>query len=118
MRRSTQVCIALAFACSAIALGAQAQPAVPQREPAQRPTSYMPVDITEPFDAILSRMRAAKPEIQKRQADLLAARYDLANRALPGAKMTKGKPVQGGVRAKLSQGMTWEQLAQMSPADI
>jgi cytochrome c peroxidase len=112
MRRSTWVCIALALACAAIGTGAHAQQA------AERPTSYMPVDITEPFDAILSRMRAAKPEIQKRQADLLAARYDLANRALPGAKMTKGKPVQGGVRVKLSQGMTWEQLAGMSPADI
>jgi cytochrome c peroxidase len=100
------------LACAAaIAVGAQAQPK-------ERPTSYMPVDITESFDSVLSRMRAAKPEIQKRHADLLAARYDLANRALPGAKMTKGKAVQGGVRARLPQGTTWEQLAAMSPADI
>src|SRR5262245_13664122 len=98
MRRSTWVCIALAGACAAVALGERA------REAGEQPSSYMPVDLHESFDAVLSRMKAAKAGIQQRQATLLAERYDLANRALPGAKMTKGKAVQGGVRAKLSQG--------------
>jgi cytochrome c peroxidase len=32
--------------------------------------------------------------------------------------MSRGKPVQDGVRAKLASGITWDTLATMSPADI
>ena len=53
----------------------------------------------------------AQPAVQKRQADLLAERYDLANRAATGVTMTRGKPVQEGVRVKLPAGTTWKQLA-------
>jgi hypothetical protein len=28
---------------------------------------------------------------------------------------TRGKPVQGGVRVKLSKGVTWQQLAELCP---
>ena len=34
----------------------------------------------EDFAAIMARMKAAKPEVMKRQMDLLTARYDLSNR--------------------------------------
>jgi hypothetical protein len=60
-------------------------------------------------------MKAAKPEIEKRQAALLAARYDLADRPAAGVKMSRGKPVQEGVRARLPAGVTWDKLAAMSP---
>jgi cytochrome c peroxidase len=89
-----------------------------QQEPQRGATSYMPVDIKEPFATIMARMRAAQPEIQKRQADLLTERYDLANSAAPGVTMSRGKPVQGGVRAKLPAGTTWDQLANTAPNDI
>lgn len=94
-----------------------------QQPPAQTPpqrgaTSYMPVDIKEPFATTLARMKAAQPEIQKRQADLLAERYDLANRAASGVTMTRGKPVQEGVRVKLPTGTTWDQLANLGPTEI
>ena len=32
--------------------------------------------------------------------------------------MSRGKSVQGGVRVKLRNGMTWEKLAQMTPDEI
>src|SRR5258708_29452150 len=89
-----------------------------QQEPQRGATSYMPVDIKEPFAAIMARMKAAQPAIQKRQADLLAERYDLANRAAAGVTMTRSKPVQEGVRVKLAAGTTWEQLPGMTPPDI
>jgi cytochrome c peroxidase len=90
-----------------------------QQPPAQRgATSYMPVDIKEPFASIMARMKAAQPEVQKRQADLLAERYDLANRPATGVTMTKGKPIQDGVRVKLATGTTWEQLAGLGATDI
>jgi cytochrome c peroxidase len=81
-------------------------------------TSYAPVDIKEPFASIMARMKAAKPETEKRQADLLDERYDLSNRPAPGVTMSRGKPVQEGVRVKLPAGMTWQKLAAMSPEEI
>ena len=89
-----------------------------QQEPQRGATSYMPVDIKEPFASIMARMKAAQPAIQKRQADLLAERYDLANRAATGVTMSRSKPLQEGVRVKLPAGTTWDQLAAMSPAEI
>lgn len=81
-------------------------------------SSYAPVDIKESFQAIMARMKAAKPEIMKRQMDLLSERYDLSNRPDSGVTMSRGKPVQEGVRAKLPPGTTWEGLASMSPEEI
>jgi cytochrome c peroxidase len=89
-----------------------------QQEPRRGASSYMPVDIKEPFATTMARMKAAQPAIQKRQADLLAERYDLANRPAAGATMSRGKPLQEGVRVKLPAGTTWDQLAGMSPTDI
>lgn len=90
-----------------------------QQQPPQRgATSYMPVDIKEPFATTMARMKAAQPEIQKRQADLLAERYDLANRAAADVTMSRGKAVQGGVRVKLPDGTSWEQLAGLNPTEI
>src|SRR2546428_6121043 len=88
------------------------------QEPKQKGTSYSPVDIKEDFGTILARMKAAKPEVMKRQMDLLNARYDLANRPAQDVTMSRGKPVQEGVRAKLPQGMTWEKLQAMSPEEV
>ena len=81
-------------------------------------TSYAPVDIKEDFASIMARMTAAKPEIMKRQMDLLNERYDLSDRPAKGVTMSRGKAVQEGVRIKLPKGMTWEKLAAMSPEEI
>jgi cytochrome c peroxidase len=85
---------------------------------AQSPSSYAPVVIKESFEAIMGRMKAAKPEVMKRQMDLLSERYDLTNRPATRVAMSRGKPVQEGVRVKLSGGMTWGRLASMSPEEI
>ncbi len=81
-------------------------------------SSYAPVVITEDFSSIMTRMKAAKPEIMKRQEDLLALRYDLGNHPAQGVAMSRGKPVQEGVRVKLPAGQTWEQLAALTPEQI
>lgn len=86
---------------------------------AQQPTSYAPVSLTEKFDSVKARMEAAKPEIEKRQMDLLNERYDLSDRPMKGVVSAgRGKPVQDGVRVKLPQGVTWEDLAAMAPDQI
>lgn len=82
------------------------------------PSSYSPVVITESFETIMKRMVAGKPEVMKRQMDLLNARYDLSSHASKDVTMSRGKPIQEGVRVKLPAGMTWEKLAAMSPEEI
>ena len=72
----------------------------------------------ESFDALVKRLSGDKPKFAERQQKLLADRYDLTDRPAKDAKMSRGKPVQEGVRVKLSNGMTWEKLAAMTPAEI
>jgi cytochrome c peroxidase len=86
---------------------------------AQRaPTSYLPVDIREPFASIMARMKAAKPAIEEAHRDVLEQRYDLSDRPTRGVTMSGGKAVQEGVRVKLPAGMTWDKLAAMTPDSI
>jgi cytochrome c peroxidase len=87
-------------------------------EDPSKKSSYAPVDVQEGIAATIKRMKAAKPEVMKRQASLLAERYDLGNRPAPGVTMSRGKPVQGGVRVKLPAGTTWDELAALSPAEV
>lgn len=98
---------------------AQAQPPeTVKRAPEKPPSSYAPVVINEHFADIMKRMKAEKPAILQQHKTLLAERYDLANRAASGVTMSRGKPIQEGVRVKLHGGMTWERLAAMSPEEI
>src|SRR6266436_1446120 len=99
----------LLCACAAFAAGVVS---------ADQPTSYMPVDIKEDFATTMKRMQAAKPAIEQRQQQLLEERYDLSNRPASGVSMSRGKPVQAGVRVKLPKGATWESLSRMSAQDI
>jgi len=81
-------------------------------------SSYMPVDIHETFGVIFARMTAAKPEIIRRHTALLEQRYDLSDRPAHGVTMSRSKLLQQGVRVKLPTGVTWDQLAAMSPEQI
>jgi cytochrome c peroxidase len=83
-----------------------------------RDTSYLPVDVQEDFDAIYSRMKSEKSKIMDRQEALLEQRYDLSNRVAQSVTMSRGKAVQAGVRVKLPSGVSWAQLAGMSPEEI
>ncbi len=83
-----------------------------------KPTSYMPVDIRQTLTKTIAKMTAAKPEIEKRQFDLLNARYDLSNQPDKACTMDRTKPVQAGVRVRLPQGMTWQALGAMSPEEV
>ncbi|MDP1681198.1 MAG: hypothetical protein Q8L39_05425 [Burkholderiales bacterium] len=72
----------------------------------------------EDFSSLIKRLQAEKPKFAQRQKAMLAERYDLADRPAKGAAMSRGKPIQDGVRAKLPTGMTWEKLAALSPEDV
>lgn len=82
-------------------------------------SSYSPVVIKEDFAATVQRMTAAKPKIAHQHKTLLEQRYDLSNRPAAGAAMSRGKPIQEGVRVKLPQGVqSWQALAAMTPEEI
>ena len=82
-------------------------------------SSYSPVVMKEPFSETMTRMKNAKDDVMQRQEDLLNKRYDLSNRPAEGVMMSGGtKAVQEGVRVKLPAGVTWEQLAKMTPQEI
>jgi cytochrome c peroxidase len=72
----------------------------------------------EAFSELVRRLEQEKPKFAQRHQTLLSERYDLSDRPAPGVTMTKGKPVQGGVRVKLPSGMTWDRLAAMTPEEI
>ena len=88
--------------------GAKAAPAA---------SSYLSVN-EDDFRTVFSKMSGAKAQVMKRQMDLLGARYDLGDRPAAGVTMSRGKPIQDGVRVKLPAGATWEALEKMSPAEI
>jgi cytochrome c peroxidase len=91
------------------------------QDPAQvvpKPKTYMPVVIEQDFDITMKQDVKAKPKVMERQKKLLERRYDLSDR--PSDVMMSGerKPVQKGVRVKLPEGMTWDKLSAMKPAEI
>ena len=72
----------------------------------------------EAFATLTKRLQAEKPKFAQRQKDLLAERYDLADRSAKEVVMSRGKPVQDGVRVKLPSGMSWDKLAAMTPEEV
>jgi cytochrome c peroxidase len=70
------------------------------------------------FPSIRAQLVAMKAAVQQRQATLLAARYDLADHPSQTLTMTRGKPIQVGVRVRLPNGQTWETLAAMTPDQL
>jgi cytochrome c peroxidase len=108
-RKSTLVGVLALFGASTFSATAAEPP----------PTSYLPVVPTEDFAAAKTRMVADKPKVEERQKTLLEGRYDLSDRPAKGVTMSRGKAVQGGVRAKLPKGVaSWEDLAALAPGDI
>jgi cytochrome c peroxidase len=81
-------------------------------------TSYQPIAIDQPFAARMAADIAAKPGVEREHEALLNERYDLSDHPAQGVTQEHGKPLQEGVRVKLPQGVTWEQLAAMKPDEI
>ncbi|WP_238552836.1 cytochrome B6 [Legionella oakridgensis] len=82
------------------------------------PSSYSPVVMKEGFKTTMNKMMAEKKAVNDRQQELLNQRYDLSNKPSQDTKMSNGKPIQEGVRVKLPEGVTWEQLSNMSSENI
>jgi cytochrome c peroxidase len=72
----------------------------------------------ESFEQMMAKDKKDKEAVQARQQALLAQRYDLSVRVDPKVAMSRGKPIPVGPAAKLPEGMTWDQLAQLAPEEI
>ncbi len=80
--------------------------------------TYMPVVIEEDFETIMAKDVEEKAEYMERQMELLERRYDLSDNPADVMMSAERKYIQQGIRVKLPEGVTWEQLAEMSPAEI
>jgi len=65
--------------------------------------------------SVRAQLVGLKPMVEQRQQDLLALRYDLSDRPSATVLMSRGKPIQTGIRVKLPDGVTWDSLSQMTP---
>lgn len=73
----------------------------------------------EPFAKVFEKSVAEKPALIKKQLDLLNERYDLSNTTdKDGITMTRGKPIQVGVRVRLPQSKSWNDLNALTPEEI
>ena len=70
------------------------------------------------FDDFYKAGVANKTEVGATQRRFLENRYNLEPKLDPVVKMSRGKPIAVGPTARLPAGMTWEALAQLSPAEI
>ncbi|AMV16446.1 cytochrome B6 [Planctomyces sp. SH-PL14] len=71
-----------------------------------------------PFADVMKKEAAGKDAVVKAQRALLETRYDLTPRPDPDVTMSRGKAVLKGPTAKLTNGLTWDELGKMSPSDI
>jgi cytochrome c peroxidase len=70
------------------------------------------------FDEVMKKESAAKPQVMAAQRKLLETRYNLEPRYDSEAKMSRGKPLAVGPTARLPHGMSWDDLAKLSPKEI
>lgn len=89
---------------------------ISEKSQEKRESSYTSV-IEEPFEKVFAKDKGQKDEIMKRQLDLLSDRYDLSKKVTSEVTMSKGKFLPVGPTAKL-KGVTWDQIATMTPAEI
>ena len=70
------------------------------------------------FDDVYKALVDAKPKAMATQKKLLESRYNLQAKLDPAARMSRGKPLVVGPTARLPEGMDWEALAALAPAEI
>ncbi len=79
--------------------------------------TYMPV-VVDDFERVRDKDVGEKQEVMDGQQKLLEQRYDLSDTP-SGTMMSAGrKAVQSGIRVKLNESVTWEQLLSQSPQTI
>jgi len=80
--------------------------------------TYIPVVSDRDFKTIMEQDKKQKSAVMQRQLELLDRRYDLRDRPTD-LKMSGGrKAVQRGIRVKLPNGVSWQELAKIPAEEI
>jgi cytochrome c peroxidase len=80
-----------------------------------------PLNSEKPMTTLAEVMKletAQKPKVMAAHRKLLETRYNLAPNRDETVHMSRGKPLCVGPTARLGEGMTWDKLAGMRPADV
>jgi cytochrome c peroxidase len=80
-----------------------------------------PLNAPEPFttfEEVMKKETAQRPGVMAAHRKLLESRYDLTPKLDPEAKMSRGKPLPVGPTARLPEGTTFEDLAELAPEEI
>jgi cytochrome c peroxidase len=80
-----------------------------------------PLNAPAPFTTLAEIMKQeseAKPKVTSAQRALLDARYDLAARHQDGVTMSRGKPQCIGPTARLREGLNFQRISNLDPAEI
>jgi cytochrome c peroxidase len=97
-------------------------PRAADKDKAPPPNSYDQVSPVllgqQSFQEMKAKDEAAKPAVMARQKKLLEERYDLSVRVDPKVTMSRGKPIPVGPATRLPDGVTWDQLAALSPEEV
>ncbi|MGH9632171.1 MAG: cytochrome B6 [Bryobacteraceae bacterium] len=80
-----------------------------------------PLNADKPYQdpaEIMKKEIANKDNVMAAQRKLLETRYNLEPKLDPNVKMTRGKPLAVGPTARLKEGLTWQQIGELSPGEI
>ncbi len=91
------------------------------RQPAEGPDILQqdPTNTNEPRPLGNGKPLPDRDEVMRKHQRYLETRYDLSRRTDPQVTMSGGrKPLPVGPTARLTKGVTWESLAEMSPAEM
>ncbi len=82
-------------------------------------TSLASIDDVGNFDEFCHRCLANKDKVMTERHKYLAQRYNFTGEVSHEATMTRGKPLPVGPVVRLPEGVTtWEELGEMSPAEL
>jgi cytochrome c peroxidase len=80
-----------------------------------------PLNSDKPMTALAEVMKLEteqKPKVMAAHRKWLESRYNLTPKRDERVKMSRGKPVCVGPTARFAEGLTWDKLGAMNPADI
>jgi cytochrome c peroxidase len=70
------------------------------------------------FEEVMKKESADRPQVMAAQRKFLEGRYELSPKLETRITMSRGKPLCVGPTARLPEGVTWDKLAALSPAQI
>ncbi len=72
-----------------------------------------------PWHEWVKMCKQQKPKLMADVRAYMKSRFDFHGKAIPGARMSRGKPIMMGPVARLPEGIgSWEELAKLSPEEI